>query len=74
MRVFDHSGHCNYIQLILGRSEYQCCRYSRNIAQVAPKIIYFYHQKNILKGYKYPKIDMFNFEKDFTARYSSPIA
>ena len=28
---------------------YQCCRFSRNIAQVTPKIIYFYYQKYIYR-------------------------
>ena len=36
---------------------------SRNVAQVTPKIIYFYYQKMLFTGSKYPKNNLFNFEK-----------
>ena len=39
--VFSHEG--------------QCCRFSRNTAYVTLKIIYFYYQKNIIIGSKFPK-------------------
>ena len=44
----------------------QCCRFSRNIAQVTPKIIYFYYQKKMFVGSKYPKNTLINVEKNFT--------
>ena len=33
----------------------QCCRFSRNVAQVTPKMNYFDYQINIFLGSKYPK-------------------
>ena len=36
---------CNLNEPLKTKLLYQCCRFSRNIAQVTPKIIYFYYQK-----------------------------
>ena len=44
--------------------------FSRNIAYVTPKIIYFYYQKYIFFGSKYPKIKLIKFEKNFTEKNS----
>ena len=44
----------------------QCCRFSRNTAEVTPKNVYFLLSKSILVGSKYPKIKWFDFEKNFT--------
>ena len=43
---------------------HQCCRCSRNIAEVTSKIIHFNYQKNIFTGSKYNTIFIF-FEKNF---------
>ena len=43
----------------------QCCRFSRIMAKVTPKIIYFYYQKNTFIGSNYPKIIIIQFCKKF---------
>ena len=43
-----------------------CFRFSRNIAYVTPKNIYFYYQKNYLYDQSIQKIKNFNYEKSFT--------
>ena len=47
----------------------RCFFYRRNIAQVTPKIIYFYYLIKIFSGSKYPKNVLFNFEKRSTDGY-----
>ena len=47
-----------------------CCRFSRNIAQITPKMIYIYYQKNKFLGSQYPnKYFLFiYFEKNFIVK------
>ena len=44
------------IQMLVSFWE-QCCRFSRNIAQVTPKIIYFYYQRIFLHDESIQKIN-----------------
>ena len=47
-------GHVNCCQTLATN---QCCRFSRNTAQVTPKIIYFYYQKIYLHDQSIQKIN-----------------
>ena len=44
----------------------QCCRWEEISLRSPGKFFYFYYQKNVFTGSKYPKNQLLNFEKNFT--------